>query len=101
MRVALASMSASVDLDGGELDIFCRAVVGAVLGSENMIATGAVTVGAATGLDCDCDGDAGNGGVLVDAVDASFNVYASNRFTSCLVSIGLSIMSCLPESSVA
>ena len=101
MRVALASMSASVDLDGGELDIFCRAVVGAVLGSENMIATGAVTVGAATGLDCDCDGDAGYGGVLLDAVGASFNVYASNCSTSCLVSSGLSIMSCLPESSVA
>ena len=49
-------MSASVDLDDGELGIHCSVAVGAVLDSENMIATGAVTVGAATGLDCDCDG---------------------------------------------
>ena len=33
---------------------------------------------AATGLDCDDEGDAGNGGVLNDAVDASLNVYMSN-----------------------
>ena len=44
-------------------------------------------------LDCDDDGDAGIGGVLNDAVDASLNVYASTCFTSSLVCVGVYFMS--------